>query len=417
MHNIRYNLIEDGLSLDEVIQSVVARGPQDSPVHILNLDDVVAKHRNWREKLPRVEPFYAVKCNDDPAIIRTLIALGAGFDCASKKEIGTVLKLGGDSSKIIYAHTAKSMDSITYAKTCGINLMTFDGEIELDKIKKLHPEASLVLRIRFDSPDAVVSLGKKFGCDPEHEAPHLLKYAKSLGLAVVGISFHVGSGNTNADSFYGAIKTARSLFDFAAELDLDLNLLDIGGGFPGDHDKSIDAYAKSVNLALQRYFPIKSGVRVIAEPGTYYVASAATLVANVQSKRIIRSRPQSAITEIMYYLNDGLAGSFDWLNPRRYPPVVIPGNPQLVRSRDQFPTTLWGPTCDSTDLIASGWMMEELQIGDFLVFDDMGAYGTVLATNFNGFDKPKVLVYVTRTTWDQLKLNKHGRRLKRNGHC
>lgn len=413
MHNIRYNLVEGEFSLDDAVHSIVARGPQDSPVHILNLDDVVAKHWNWREKLPRVEPFYAVKCNDDPAIIRTLVALGAGFDCASKKEIEMVLKLGGNADKIIYAHTAKSMDSITYAKTCGISMMTFDGEIELDKIKKLHPEASLVLRIRYDSPDAAVSLGKKFGCDPEHEAPHLLKYAKSLGLSVVGISFHVGSGNKNAECFYGAIKTTRTLFNLASELDFDLSLLDIGGGFPGDHDKPIDTFVKAINLALQRYFPIKSGVRVIAEPGTYYVASAVNLVANVQSKRIIRSGPQATISEIMYYLNDGMFGSFDWLNPRCYPPVVIPGNPQIVRSRDQFLTTLWGPTCDSTDLIASGWMMEELQIGDFLVFNDMGAYGSVLSTNFNGFAKPKMMVYVSRTTYDQLKLGRNDRRLKR----
>ncbi|XP_038106150.1 antizyme inhibitor 2-like [Culex quinquefasciatus] len=118
----------------------------------------------------------------------------------------------------------------------------------------------------------------------------------------------------------------------------------------------------------------------------------------------------------MYYLNDGLFGSFDWLNPRKYPPQVIPGNRQLVRSRELFSTTLWGPTCDSTDLILSGMAMEELQIGDFLVFDDMGAYGTVLATNFNGFAKPKVMVYISRRSWEQLELEKRNRRTKRKGH-
>ncbi|XP_062559440.1 ornithine decarboxylase-like [Armigeres subalbatus] len=416
MHKIRYNLVEDDFSLDEVIQSVATRGPQDNPVHILNLDNIVAKHQNWCKQLPRIEPFYAVKCNDDPAIIRTLIALGAGFDCASKKEIEKVLKLGADSNKIIYAHTAKSLDSITYAKSCGINLMTFDGEIELDKIKKLHPEASLVLRIRYDSPNAMISLGKKFGCDPEHEAPYLLKYAKSLGLNVIGVSFHVGSGNKDPDCFYGAIKTTRSIFSVATELEFDLSILDIGGGLPGDHDQPIDAFATAINLALHRYFPIKSGVRVIAEPGTYYVASAVNLVVNVQSKRIIRSRQQDNISEIMYYLNDGMFGSFDRLSPRRYPPTVFPGNSQLVRNRNKFQTTLWGPTCDSTDLIATGWMMEELQIGDCLVFDNMGAYGSVLATNFNGFAKPKILVYISRSSWDQLKLEKNARKLKRRNH-
>ncbi|XP_053685861.1 ornithine decarboxylase 1-like, partial [Sabethes cyaneus] len=407
------NIIADGWSVQDVIDTVVARGPFDEPVHILDLDDVVRKHRKWRQQLPRVEPFYAVKCNDDPAILRTLEALGAGFDCASKGEIEKVLKLGADPGKIIFAHTAKSMDSLAYAKHCNVNLMTFDGEIELEKIKQMHAESLLVLRIRYDSPDAQISLGKKFGCDPEREAPELLRYAKSLGLYVVGISFHIGSGNNDSDCFYGAIKCARKLFDFANSIGQELRLLDIGGGFPGEHDKPIDTYAKTINLALQRFFPVKSNVRVIAEPGRYYVASAVTLVTNVQSKRIIRNS-QGTITNFMYYLNDGVFGSFDWLNPRQTPPVIIPGNKQLVRSQiDRFSSTLWGPTCDSTDIICSGMMLEELQIGDFLVFDDMGAYGMTLATNFNGFAKPRVFVYISRTTWKQLKLEKQTSGLKR----
>ncbi|XP_058831831.1 ornithine decarboxylase 1-like [Topomyia yanbarensis] len=414
MRKIRYNLLESGSSVRDVIDSVVARGPQDEPIHILDLDDVVVKHRNWCQQLSRVEPFYAVKCNDDSAILRTLVSLGAGFDCASKREIEKMLKLGANPAKIIFAHTAKSVDSLIYAKSCGINLMTFDGEIELDKIKQLHAEASLVLRIRYDSAKAQISLGKKFGCDPEHEAPQLLRYAKSLGLDVIGISFHIGSGSEDHSCFYGAIKCARSLFEFARTIGFDLRLLDIGGGFPGDHDKPIDSYAKTINSALQRFFPLKSNVRVIAEPGRYYVASAVTLIANVQSKRIVRD-PQGDILDIMYYLNDGLFGSFDWLNPRHSPPLVIPGNRQLVRSQtERFPSTLWGPTCDSTDLICSGMMLEELQIGDFLVFDDMGAYGITLATNFNGFAKPKVLAYISRTTWEQIKLDKRGSSLKRS---
>ncbi|XP_058460707.1 ornithine decarboxylase 1-like [Malaya genurostris] len=414
MRKIRYNLLERGASVRDVIDSVVARGPHDVPVHILNLDDVVEKHRNWHHQLSRVEPFYAVKCNDDPAILRTLISLGVGFDCASKQEIEKILKLGASPTKIIFAHTAKSMDSIDYAKSCSIDLMTFDGEFELDKIKQLHADALLVLRIRYDSCNAQISLGKKFGCDPDQEAPQLLKYAKTLGLEVVGVSFHVGSGSEDHECFQGAIKCARRLFDFAHTIGYHFHLLDIGGGFPGDHNKPIDSYAKTINLALQRFFPLKLNVRIIAEPGRYYVASAVTLITNVQSKRIVRNS-QGDITDIMYYLNDGLFGSFDWLNPRQHPPEIIPGNHQIVRSQTgRFSSTLWGPTCDSTDLICSGMMLEELRIGDFLVFDNMGAYGITLATNFNGFAKPKVLTYISRAAWEKLKLDKHGKSLKRS---
>ncbi|XP_055623592.1 ornithine decarboxylase 1-like [Toxorhynchites rutilus septentrionalis] len=402
MRKVRYNLLEDGSSVKDAINSVVERGPRDDPVHILDLDDVVAKHRVWREMLPRVETFYAVKCNDHPAVLRTLFALGTGFDCASRREIEKIIDLGADPSRIIFAHTTKSISSITFAKQCGIELLTFDGEIELDKIKQFHPGASLVLRIRYDSDKALISLGKKFGCHPKQEGPQLLEYAKELGLNVIGISFHVGTGSSDHECFYGAIESARELFEFAKTIGFNFSLLDIGGGFPGDHDKPINLYAETINSSLQRFFPVGSNVRIIAEPGRYYVASAVTLIANVHSKRIVRN-PQGAVSEMMYYLNDGMYGSFDGWNPRTHPPLVISASRDIARSPERFPTVLWGPTCDSVDLISSGLLMEELQIGDFLVFDDMGAYGMAVATNFNGFAKPRVLVYISRRTWEQLK--------------
>ncbi|XP_055596419.1 ornithine decarboxylase 1-like [Uranotaenia lowii] len=414
MRKVRYNILEEGASMRDVIDSVVAQGPQEFPIHLIDLDDIVSKHRNWLTLIPRVEPFYAVKCNDNSSILRTLMAAGAGFDCASKGEIEKMMKLGADPSRIIFAHTAKSPESILYAKACGIQMMTFDGEIELDKIKQFYPEASLVLRIRYDSSSAQISLGKKFGCDADIEAPQLLQHAKDLGLSIIGVSFHVGSGNDDHDCFYGAIKAARKVFDCAESLGYNLNLLDIGGGFPGEHDKPIDSYARTINKALQRYFPLKSDVRVISEPGRYYVASAVTLIANVTSKRIIRNA-QGDIVDIMYYLNDGLFGSFDWINPRQYPPQIIPGNPQLVRSQELFSSTLWGPTCDSMDVIMTGARMEEVQIGDFLLFDDMGAYGTTLATKFNGFSMPKELPYISRSVWLQLGLAKPRTKLRKMG--
>ena len=101
--------------------------------------------------LPRVRPFYAVKSNPNPTIIKTLAILGAGFDCASKNEIKQVLEIvNNDSSRIIFANPAKSDSHLRYARNMDVDLMTFDNEFELLKIAHIHPGAQLVLRIKVD---------------------------------------------------------------------------------------------------------------------------------------------------------------------------------------------------------------------------------------------------------------------------
>lgn len=105
----------------------------------------------------------------------------------------------------------------------------------------LHFISRLVLRIRYDAKNALALLGKKFGCDPELEAPLLLNAAAKMGLQVIGISFHVGSGCDSMEFpiYAKAIYSAKKLFDYAETLSYNFSLLDIGGGFPGNKNSSI----------------------------------------------------------------------------------------------------------------------------------------------------------------------------------
>uniref|UniRef100_A0A182SWR4 ornithine decarboxylase n=1 Tax=Anopheles maculatus TaxID=74869 RepID=A0A182SWR4_9DIPT len=213
-----YVLIDEHSSVEQMIRHISKRAMISEPLNVLNLDDIVAKHRLWQRKLPTVTPFYAVKCNSHPAILRLLVALGSGFDCASKEELETVIGLGATSNRIVYANPNKSIGSILYAKQTAVRRMTFDGADELNKIAKHFPEAELILRIRYDARAAQLSLGRKFGCDPDRDANPLLKHAKSLGLCVIGVSFHVGSGSMDAECFYGGIKRAMEIFDMASAM-------------------------------------------------------------------------------------------------------------------------------------------------------------------------------------------------------
>jgi ornithine decarboxylase len=160
--------------------------------------------------MPRVVPFYAIKCNPDPGVVRLLASLGAGFDCASLGEVQQVLDLGVSPSRIIFAHPCKRPCDIRYAREHGVGLTTFDTESELVKIANFFPGFKCVLRIRADDPEARVPLGLKYGANPE-EAPKLLATAQRLGLDVVGVSFHVGSACKNLAAYSSAIEKAREV--------------------------------------------------------------------------------------------------------------------------------------------------------------------------------------------------------------
>lgn len=146
----------------------------DDAFYIGNIADVRLKYNKWVEQIPRVHPFYAVKCNDDENVLKVLAKLGTGFDCASRKELAQILKLGVESGRIIYAHTAKQRSHLKYAKDNHVEKVTFDSPAELLKIKEIHPQAQVVLRIRFDAENSIICLGVKFGCDPTTEAPALI---------------------------------------------------------------------------------------------------------------------------------------------------------------------------------------------------------------------------------------------------
>lgn len=304
--------------------------------YVVDLAEVERKYHEWVAELPRVRPFYAVKCNDDPRIVSTLASLGTGFDCATKTEISMCLGLGVKPSDIIFAHPAKQPSHLHYARDNGVVRTTFDNADELVKVAKEHPGSEVVLRILTDDSHSVCRLGLKFGAPPD-QVHGLLAKAVDLGLKPVGISYHVGSGNGHAASFGDAVREARRAFDVGRSLGItSMHLLDIGGGFPGselgapegsatlhadpDSDNpyskhpSFKTIAAVVRQALDEHFPAGCGVDIIAEPGRYFVKSSHVLAVNVIGKRCTLNEEASDAmeqTRFNYYLNDGLYGSFN----------------------------------------------------------------------------------------------------------
>lgn len=230
----------------------------------------------------------AVKCNPDPYVLRLLAALGTGFDCASHGEIKQVLdlELPVDPSKIIFANPCKSISFIRSAAKMGVHTMTFDNTDELYKIARNNRQAKLVVRILTDDSKSLCRLGLKFGA-PLDAVPHLLETAGALGLDVVGVSFHVGSGNYDPGAFSDAIQRAKKAFEMGWARGFNFTLLDVGGGFESGH---FEATAKNLREALDVWFPKSMRqarcIKVIAEPGRYFVSDAFQLSANIIARRL-----------------------------------------------------------------------------------------------------------------------------------
>ncbi|XP_055691205.1 ornithine decarboxylase 1-like [Lutzomyia longipalpis] len=415
LENSEISLFEGPFDAERIFREKLYEldGGQDEALFVCNLTDVAHKFVNWCTKMPRVRPFYAVKCNDDDNVIRLLARLGAGFDCASRAEINAVLKHGVTPDRIIFANPAKPASHIRHAAATNTRLMTFDSTVELEKIRQIYPDAQksfrdsfsssrLVLRIRYDAKKALCKLGEKFGCDPKVEAPRLLLHAKNLGLSVVGVSFHVGSTCMDPPAYGKAIAAARDVFNYADTIGTQMTLLDIGGGFPGNSGTDFGVFADIVNVALEEYFPDPS-IRVIAEPGAYFVASACTIGVTVHSKTEILDE-DGTIQQVKYYINDGIYGCFcDVAYGRDVGIPKILSQRQTSTEDSEIPENLlkcsiWGESCDGIDKICNNLLLPNINLGDILLFPNMGAYSIVLACNFNGFPIANVLHYADHET-------------------
>jgi len=379
-------------SVSEIIGQIIREEDMEDPFFVFDVGMLVQKFRDWQKWLPQVEPFYAVKCNPTKLIVQTLSALGVKFDCASRGEIDLVLSLPNTKpTDILYANPCKQKTHLRHAAQRGVTIMTFDNATELQKIKENHSKADLLLRIVTDDSQSICKFSQKFGAHFS-DCAALLEMSVQLGLNVVGVSFHVGSGCMSVSAFTYALEMSRKVFDLAEQIGIKMSVLDIGGGFPGSDEPgrlTFAEVAKAISDKIDNLFPT---IRVIAEPGRYFAAACASLAVSVIAKRKIipdpADKPDSSqeADEYLYYVNEGVYGCF---NNLFFDHAVVKPNP-LKPSRDLHKCTVFGPTCDGLDCIMKNTCLPELEVGDWLYFTDMGAYTIAAASNFNGFQNPRI---------------------------
>ena len=364
-----------------------------TPLFVVDHDALRKAYRLFRKHLPRVQVYYAVKANPDPAIVRTLYKEGASFDVASMPEFmivhENIKNLPAKArqqwiwDKIIYANPTKPTETLEELNQYK-PLVTFDNLEEIQKIKLHAPDAGLVLRLKVPNTGAMVELSSKFGAPPG-EAVDLILAADKLGLTVEGISFHVGSQTTNFDNYVQALSLSANIFKEArARGYTKMNLLDIGGGFPAPYDDSVKPFpvlAKVINTELDRLFP--RDIQILAEPGRFLAAICGTSVAKVIGKAVRDGKTS-------YYINDGVYHT--------YSGVIFDHCKYPVKAFKKGPTSLscvFGPTCDALDVVSMAENLPELERGDLVYSVNIGAYSHASATYFNGFP-PATVVHVNQ---------------------
>ncbi|GMS78023.1 hypothetical protein PENTCL1PPCAC_198, partial [Pristionchus entomophagus] len=375
----------------------------DDAFMVINLDALCERVELWRRELPHIEPFYAVKCNSDQTLLSTLAAMGVGFDCASRSEIELVLSLGVTPDRIIFANPHKSRSFIGHAEAQGVNLMTFDNAEEMEKIARHHNRAKLLLRIACPDPSATHPLSIKFGVEPGQAASGLLKLAAERGLCIRGICFHVGSGSRDASIFRVALQHARLLFDIGRALGHKMDILNVGGGFPGvdHHTPPFQTFASHIRTAVEEFFPDPE-VRLLAEPGRFFVEHPCALVLNVLARHAVTADKitgdalDSRSVGHMYHVNDGVYGCFNCIIHDHVQPT---GEPLFDVEEVLYPSIVYGPTCDSADKIEHNKMMRVLEVGDWMIYQNMGAYTSVAGSRFNGFERPTAIHVVSEYRW------------------
>lgn len=364
----------------------------DTPVFIINHERILENYKEFKEALPRIQVYYAVKANSDPEIIKTLYKVGASFDVASFPEFMIVYeniknlpeKERQDYiwDKIIYANTIKQIETLHKLDQFK-PLVTYDNPEELKKISTHCPHAGLVLRIRVPNTGSMVELSSKFGAHPG-EAVDLILAALEAGMVVEGISFHVGSQCTNFENYIQALQISAGIFKESESRGHKIKILDIGGGFPVKYNnkvKSFKTLVRKLNSEIDRLFP--KDMEILAEPGRFIVANAGTLVTKIIGKAVRDGKT-------CYYLDDGVYHTFSGIvfDHCTYPLKSFKEGEKKV-------SAVFGPTCDAFDTISLSEELPELEIGDLLYAENIGAYSTASSTNFNGFPPAKV-VHINR---------------------
>lgn len=349
---------------------------------LTDLSVVRDKVARFGELLPQVAIFYAIKANNDSRIIHTVDNSVTGYDIASLGELEYLLSQGVAAERIMYSNPVKVPSHIARAYELGVRYFAFDSITEIEKIATYAPGSNVYLRLKVSDYGSKFPLSKKFGVDVMHGVDYCAM-AMDAGLQVKGVTFHVGSQSENTQVWSTAIEIAGELITKLHDKGIEVEFLDIGGGFPADYGDpvpTLEDIAKVITVAADKFIP--KTVHLLAEPGRFIAANASTIVSSVIG------REHRSGTDWLYLDMGTFQGLIEPLEmPNLKYPIRTDSNPDGYKKS----FTLTGPSCDACDTIGHDYLLpSDIKVGDKVYIESTGAYSLVYASTFNGFMPPKV---------------------------
>lgn len=355
----------------------------ETPCLIVDLEVVRAKYSELHAHFESPSVHYAVKANPAPEVLRALAALGSSFDIASPAELEACLELGVEPERLSYGNTVKKPVDIAFAYRRGVRDFVFDSVGELEKLSIHAPGSRVVCRLTTSGEGADWPLSRKFGCEPD-AAFGLMVQARELGLEPYGLSFHVGSQQTNPHAWDAPISDAAWLFAHLRAAGVRLRAINLGGGLPAWYARPVpplSEYAEAIGAALERAFGHERPI-VMLEPGRALVAEAGV----IQTEVVLIAQREG---RRWVYLDVGVFGGLvETLGEAIAYPICSSRTGQLG------PVALTGPTCDSADVLYERTpyaLPLSLEVGDRITIGSAGAYTASYASvGFNGFAPMRV---------------------------
>ncbi len=358
----------------------------ETPFFLFSKNKIRDNFKEFQKYFSNSIVYYAMKANSEPELLRILFDAGAGFEVASKYELELLKKIKVPAEKIIYGTAVKPLSHIKKFHAYGVDKYAFDSIQELDKIASIAPSSKVYCRLIVNDTGSVYKFSEKFGADTKN-AVILLEHAKSLGLHPYGISFHVGSQASNKKAWANALATLSPVIKNLKENNINLDIINLGGGYPCTKYNSFeeDFDLKDISRYIyEQYKKLPYSPKLILEPGRVIVADTGILVTSVIAKIKRRENTWLFLDAGVY---NGLFESLAYQGSTRYKITCTRSTGNVGESL----FALAGPTGDSWDVITrEAFLPEDIDIGDKLVFHDVGSYNTVCMNRFNGFPATKV---------------------------
>jgi diaminopimelate decarboxylase len=408
-----FHQVKGALYCEQVPLSRIAEAA-GTPVYVYSHRTLIGHLRKLQEAFRRVRPMicFSVKANGNLAILRLLVRGGAGLDIVSGGELYKAIRAGCPASRIVYASVGKSGQEIRDALRAGIFAFNVESAPELDAIdaaaRAMRTVARVALRLNPDveaHTHRYITTGiaeSKFGIDPITVGRLFARHRDFRGVRFMGLHLHIGSQITRARPFVEAIRRAGAVIAKGRRAGAPLEWLNLGGGlgiiYKDERPQTPEQFARAVLPHIEAL-----RVRLILEPGRFIVGNAGALITRVLYVKRARGKRFAVVD----------AGMNDLVRPALYGAYheVIPAVP--VGSNGQSRYDVVGPVCESADVLAKNRRLGALESGHLLAVLGAGAYGSTMASNYNGRLRPAE-VLVRGSKWALIRTRETMRDLTRH---